>query len=1032
MKSRATKRAVALAMLAMSSTVHSEDIDLFIGTPNSNNGLPNVLFVIDNTANWNTAFTNEMSALAGVFDNLPTNDGAPAFNIGIMMANETGNPNNNEKGGYVRAAIRPMTDGNGDKYRDLIKSFDELADKGNGGYAATTMAEAYYYFSSGTPFAGNFKAKTDYTGNTSGTAQSKAVYALAGNALSSVSATKYNGPTVTGCTKNYIIFISNGPNQENNSSATRANNFLSAAGGSTTEIPLSPTGSQSSPVDEWARFMRKSPLGVVTYTIDIDPVETGQGPGWSALLKSASDVSDGEYAKVTSGEGGAKIAKAINRALSEIQAVNSVFASVSLPLSVNTQGTYLNQVYVGLFRPDGKALPRWAGNLKQFKLGRNSSKDLRLQDADGESAINSQTGFITECARSYWTPTAIDSYWAFDPQGACIPTEGDATTADQYKKSNSPDGNIVEKGAQGYVLRSAAPSSRNVKTCATKFEECDELTDFTSANGDITAAALGTTDADRTTLINWARGQDIYNENSATPNASTTDTRPSVHGDVVHSRPVALDFGNSAAPKVVVFYGGNDGMFRAVNGNRITSIGTIPAGGEIWSFVPPEFFGRIKDLRNNDTQIGFPTIEADTTISKPYGIDGAISAYRDSTRAWIFAAMRRGGRALYAFNVNTDNPSDISLKWKVGCPSNFPKSGAVSDTDCTKDFEGIGQTWSSPKAFTASGYEKPMLIMGGGYDTCEDAEPNSCASGTKGNKVYVMDADAGTLLTTFTTDRGVAADVTLVTDAVTGAALYGYVADLGGNLYRITMGSAEPGDWTMAKIASLGCSSAGACTGEHRKFIFAPDVINDAGTYVLLIGSGDREKPRNSDNDVDNYFFMVRDKPSDAAWLTAENANCDASVICLDSLYPITSSSTPSAADLATKGKGWYLGLNSNEQVVTAAITIFGTVTFSTNEPQEPEAGVCSSNLGLARVYNVNYKNASSPTGDPDRSEELPDNIGLPPSPVGGLVVLDDGNTVPFCIGCTSDSPLESTEPDAPTTTVPKQPKSRVYWYIER
>ena len=40
---------------------------------------------------------------------------------------------------------------------------------------------------------------------------------------------------------------------------------------------------------------------------------------------------------------------------SEIQAVNSVFASVSLPVSVNTEGTFLNQVYIGMFRPDEKA-----------------------------------------------------------------------------------------------------------------------------------------------------------------------------------------------------------------------------------------------------------------------------------------------------------------------------------------------------------------------------------------------------------------------------------------------------------------------------------------------------------------------------------------------------------------------------------------------------------------------------------------------------------------------------------------------------
>ena len=62
-----------------------------------------------------------------------------------------------------------------------------------------------------------------------------------------------------------------------------------------------------------------------------------------------------------------------------------------------------------------------------------------------------------------------------------------------------------------------------------------------------------------------------------------------MHGDVVHSRPVAVNFGTAAAPNVVVFYGANDGWLRAVNGNRTDAIGSIPAGGELWSFMPPDF-----------------------------------------------------------------------------------------------------------------------------------------------------------------------------------------------------------------------------------------------------------------------------------------------------------------------------------------------------------------------------------------------------------------------------------------------------------
>ena len=1018
---------VILCLLAgsLNAAAHAEDIDLFVGTQAGSNNLPNVLFIIDNTANWNQAFTNEMAALSNTFANLPVNDdGTPKFNVGIMLATETGSPNNNISGGYVRAAIRPMTAANKAAYAALISSLNVLADKGNGGYSALNMAEAYRYFTSGVPYAGNYKVKADFAGNIFGTAASSAIYGLGDNALSSLSAGTYNGPGGNGCNKFFIIFVSNGPNQESSSTDAQANGMLSAAGGSITQIALSPTGSQGNPSDEWARFMHQNSLNVSTYTIDVDPPTGGQGPGWSALLKSMANVSGGKYTAVSSTTGsGAQISDAVNKALSEIQAVNSVFASVSLPLSVNSQGTYLNQVYVGLFRPDPDAFPLWGGNLKQYKLG-HVGTDLKLKDADDVPAINSLTGFITECARSFWTPTATDTYWTFKPRGDCIPPVGSASGL--YRNSNSPDGNIVEKGAQAYLRRSS--TTRTLKTCSPVFSSCTTFTDFDTGNAAISQALLGAASStERDSLIEWAMGRDVADENLN--GVTTTEMRSSIHGDVVHSRPVALNFGTSGSPSVVVFYGGNDGVFRAINGNRTGNIGSAVPGAELWGFLPPEFFGNIKRLRDNNVQISFPNVSSPSALPKPYGIDGAITAHVSGTDAWVFAAMRRGGRALYSFNVPTADPAAATLKWKVGCPQNFPTSGTVSDVGCTTGFSGIGQTWSAPKPFTAGGYGSPLLIMGGGYDPCEDANPNTCTASSKGNKVYVLDADTGALLRSFTTNRAVVADVAIAPDPATGEALYAYVADMGGFVYRIDIGNDAPADWSMTQIASLGCANTGSCT-RPRKFMFAPDLAYDNGTYVLLLGSGNRERPRNHTNTVQDYFFMLRDKPADSTWLTSETANCGAATLCLDSLTPILTSADPSAADIAGK-KGWYLGMQPTEQVVTAAIIIFGNVTFSTHEPATPAAGVCSSNMGTARVYNVSFLNAAPSQGSL-RAIPLPGSIGLPPSPVGGMVTLDDGALVPFCIGCSPDSPLESVQPTMPPGSVPPSPKSRVYWYIQR
>ena len=119
-------------------------------------------------------------------------------------------------------------------------------------------------------------------------------------------------------------------------------------------------------------------------------------------------------------------------------------------------------------------------------------------------------------------------------------------------------------------------------------------------------------------------------------------------------------------------------------------------------------------------------------------------------------------------------------------------------------------------------------------------------------------------------------DVFVVTDTDTGGtgiAQWAYVADLGGNIYRISgadantpFNSTAPGSWTITKIASLGGSGtmrASSCS--HRT-----SCTTRTTHYSLLIGSGDREKPLKgytSAYAVQNYFFMVKDKPTDSGWL---------------------------------------------------------------------------------------------------------------------------------------------------------------------
>jgi type IV pilus assembly protein PilY1 len=1071
MKNRTLIHFLAVAMMIFHTSAKGEDIDLFVGTEPGTTEVPNVLIILDNTGNWSSPFTNEKAALVSVFNALPEDK----FRVGLMMFTETGSGNTGSDGAYVRAAIRLMTSANKTLYANMISGFDDLNDRSNSGKAGKTMAEAYYYFAGLAPYAGNNKNKTDWGTTTSfntynpnppalgaSLAPSRAVWAIADDAtttgsykhaINTKAGSPYNSPIVAGCAKNFVIWISNGAAQDSNTDTSAATTLLSSAGGNTTTIPLTPSGSQTNVADEWARFM-KSSLGVTTYTVDINKVTTGQGPGWTELLESMADVSGGKYFDVDSTtNAGQEISDALNDIFSEIQATNSVFASVSLPASANTQSTFLNQVFVGMFRPDGSSFPRWAGNLKQYKLGKVNN-EIKLLDADDNAAINSTTGFITECARSFWTPTSIDDYWDFKEsfftdQGGCLSIAGS-------DGSNYPDGKIVEKGAQAYSLRST--TARTVYTCPSAFSACTTLTSFNTGNNAITEALLGASDAaDRESLINWGFGLDVaepspnpdnYNFDDENNNSITlTEMRPSAHGDIVHSRPVAVNYGTDSSPQVVVYYGGNDGMLRAINGNRenasgstANNIGTVEPGSEFWAFMPPEFYSKIKRIRDNIVTINYPGSTVTDAEPKPYGMDGPITTFEGeisgTDKVFIYASMRRGGRAIYAFDVT--NPASPTLKWKIGCPNESNDTGCAVAPSTIGDITGIGQTWSPATSLFASGYgsgTSPMLIVGGGYDSCEDTDNgtinHSCTSSDKGRNIYVLDANTGELLKAFDTDRGVIGGITIVPDS-NNLAIYAYAADLGGNVYRITMGSAAPTSWTITKIASLGCGPTAIDTcSANRKFFFAPDVVADGGTYHVIIGSGDREKPLLSytaATTVANYFFMIKDVPSDATWLTDEITNCSDNVMCLASLTPILTSASPSDADLNAT-KGWYLGLSSTEQVVTSALTIADVVTFSTHIPATPDPNSCGNNLGDARVYNINFRNADGYALDGSRYGDVAGG-GLSPSPVGGMVTLDNGETVPFLIGGSTDSPLEGGSPSETASWV--QPKSRVYWYIEQ
>ncbi|WP_028101197.1 pilus assembly protein [Pseudoduganella violaceinigra] len=771
--------------------------------------------------------------------------------------------------------------------------------------------------------------------------------------------------------------------------------------------------------DEWARFMHDKGVPipsstlkskVVFYTIDVYNAQ--QNITHTKLMLSMAKAGGGKYFAAKNQQA---IVDALNQIIGEVLAVNSTFASTSLPVNSTNRSQNQNQVFIGMFRPDPDAKPRWFGNLKRYQLIVKGA-DVKLGDFLGEEAVNNNTGFVTDCAVSWWT-TDNGAYWQNlginpDPASAC---KGKPVYSD------TPDGPLVEKGAVGQALRNGndptvtatAPTYAVNRKVLTRTASGSTLVDFDTSSSGLSAD-----------LVNYIKGADVNNERGL---GQTTKTRPSIHGDVIHSRPLPLAYNDT---DVFVFYGANDGTFRAIDASN---------GRERWAFIAPEFFSRLQRLKDQSPLVNYPNVAGPGDVAavgtqKDYFFDGSTGVYQnaDNSKIWLFPTMRRGGRMLYGLNVtNIDSPK---LMWSVGCPS------LSNDSGCTSGFDGIGQTWSTPSVAFIKGNSAtaPLIAVGGGYDNCEDANTGAptCTSG-KGGFIYILNAETGVKIASFQTKRSVVGDISMVDIDGDGMPDYAYAADLGGNVYRIdfidgptSKGALSPSSWRMYRVAYTNDTTS------PRKFIFAPSLLYSNGSVYLALGSGDREHPLSWQypyTSVKNRFYVVLDslanKPlTDAGGLDMDNG--------LTNNTATTDCNSPAALPNGSS-KGWFMELAKGEQVVTSALIVSGTVMFSTNRPIVGSSASCSTALGEARGYVVNLFNASGAVGADgicggNRSASFAGG-GLPPSPVlasGVPVRLADGTTrrVSVVIGSGyTPSPIDSSKV-APKI---KSTRKRKYTYVK-
>lgn len=1077
----ATLMAIATLRPAM-----AEDIDLYTGVQPAA-GKPNVLIVLDNASTWD-ATANFTCSTAGVVSS--NNDGKDVgsqqcalynaidsirrstslfanINIGMMMFGTGKNV-----GGVFRYPSTapyklPLMDTAGiDGFLSYIKSIDRQADNANNSQVAGGMQEAWAYFAGQTGLSG----------------------------------TKYTSPIDNPCQKNFVIYIANAVNNgKPQDTGTNAFDALVKAGATTAQqqqivIP-SYAGYQSNWGDEWARFMNQTDVlgnmenrqNVTTYTI---AVTDGANPDYVSFAGSMASNGGGKSYVVKLGKPD-DMTSVLLQIFNELQDANSVFASVSLPASVNAQGQYLNQVYIGMFRPDKTAAPRWVGNLKQYKIGYDANHNIVLQDArDPNSkadnydniALSGATGFLAPSARSFWTREAPLAFTASGystsavqdwPSGGFWQNSPSGESTYQYYDAN--DGPIVEKGGAGEMLRAqylTSQDTRRLLTCDGACSNAAAFTSFDTSNQWLTgtnglaainsgtsgAATISSTEMPR--LISWVRGEDVAaaaaraqasgsgkGNSTPTPVAGSqagpeaqmgpglpVTVRPSVHADVLHSRPAVVNYGGTTG--VVVYYGTNDGVFHAINGNQTRGIGSVRPGGELWGFVAPEFLGKLSRVYTNTPEVKLSTTPDGITPAptpRDYFFDGSTTVMQDlrdpaNPHIVLFLTARRGARLVYAIEVT--DPNNPRFLWKV-------TNANVAE---------LGQSWSQPRVMRVSGYANPLVVMGAGYDPAEDSDPSPGVN-TMGRGILAFDAYqgnlvwsaqpsctgvSGTCLAVPGMTRAIPSDVTLLDRNGDGNIDRLYVGDVGGNLWRADFeiaGGNTKDKWTVSKLATLG---GAANTNDARKFFYAPDVVATGSYDAVMAGTGDREHPLYSASatpgtayNVVNRLYMIKD-PNISGMATGWT--------------PLTEANLFNATGVLYDGSasGYYITLtHPGEKAVNAPVTAAGYTTIGTNTPKTPTPGMCYPNLGEARVYAFNFVTAAG-----KNSQGYVDlkGGGFPPTAVFGMVAIDNGTSTslePVMIG--GGAQEGGNGPDGTSALGVQKVKiagvgkrKRTYWYQER
>lgn len=830
-------------------------------------------------------------------------------NIGLMRySNNGGSGDASAEGGMVSHAVVPV-----DSFRDeLMQSIAANTAAGNTPLAET-LYEAHQYFAAAPVFFG-----------VNSLIRPGEPFPSVPESRRPADPSLYLSPATQSCQRNFIVYLTDGEPNQDNSADDEIEGLLNGS--------CDGTGSGRC-LDDLAGYMFQNDLrpdvsgaqNVTLYTIGF-----GEDVDGTTFLVDAATAGGGQnfFAGDT-----ASLTNVLTNIVSEILNDATTFVAPAVAVNAFNRTETLSDLYISVFEPSDTY--HWPGNLKKYQL-----QDNEIVDADGEPAIDPDTGFFVGGARSFWSGAT---------DGADVAAGGAASR----QPVNSTQRQIYTFLGDGNLT--AATNRVN------------------AGNPAITETLLGLAPGDQPTrdqLLDWTVGFDVQDIDD---DGNTSDSRNQM-GDPLHGQPAVVIYGGTAgSPDIndaVVFSPTNDGYLHAIDAAN---------GTELWSFIPADLLDRLVDAYRDDPQ-----------SAKNYALDGDIRALKldanqdgvvepsDGDRVLLFFGMRRGGNRYFALDVtNKENPRHL---WTLG-PNELPE---------------VGQSWSTPAvarvavAGVAQNSLNLVLIFGGGYDETQDNDQGATLYNTDalGNRVFMVDALDGNLLW-FAGGPGGTETPDLVLDRMNnsipsavrvldldgnGFADRMYVGDTGARLWRfdifVDSDPGAPGVQTPDRselvtggvLASLG--NADETThpiASTRKFYETPDVslVRNRGARAYLniaLGSGWRGHPLNTE--IRDRFYSIRDYDAFEALSQADFDGLTPIVDATDGsgdLADITTDVSPVVPDSAA---GWKLELRlpggfAGEKVLAESRTFNNVIFFPTYLPRgTAETDPCAP-AGSNRAYAV-------------------------------------------------------------------------------